>query len=420
MAGGLLLQGEIASAAPTVTAPATRLTEAQAVEVARAFCRKIGQAVTVPGTATFAADAQAPPSHYWQPVWNVAFPAQAEVEVVDATNVIADYWNSAYSITHRDNSPPGEAIPQSEAIQRAQDVINATQQIEPLQFRGAEIFQFHTPPLARACVWSVDWSRVSRGIPYYDQHVGVMLDAQTGEIKGLILNLTTPPLKSAIQAVSQLDAINIGAAEVIRQGIEEGATHKETHLEIITPNNRWPHSSDKPGQHNGIRLAWAVTFIVDGHWREVKIDAETGEILDEGWDNGPAGRQAATASAAMPTVPAVAPMLSSLRAVYVRGRDASGKWAAKPLLKFGAKDQPQAVALLAKTTDFRKEGPSGAAPQQVVLVSKSNILGVYSYFPEAGLLGSGSDWAVVPGEFKAWIQRKIAATPPASAEGAKK
>lgn len=128
----------------------------------------------------------------------------------------------------------------------------------------------------------------------------------------------------------------------------------------------------------------------------------------------------AAAPATAPVPPPVAPMLTSVRAVSVRGRDAGGKWVVKPLLKFSNKSQPHAVATLMKTTDFRKEGPSEAAPQELVLVSKSNAIGVYPYFPETGLLGSGTEWAAVPDEFKAWMQRKVAATGPTPAQGAKK
>ena len=420
MTGALLLQGEGTSAVPTVTVPAIRLSEVQAVQLARTFCQNIGQPVTAAGTATFAADAQAPPSHYWQPIWDVTFPGQAEVEVVDATGIIASYNNKARRQEdhqlRQDASVPDNTIPQQEAIQRAKDVLAATRQTEPLEFNWAQLASFN-PMVTNSHTWFVWWYRTSHGIRYYDQHVGIYMDAQTGEIGGLILNLTSPPLTSAVQAVREIDAINIGAAEVVRQGIEQGATHKETHLEIITPNNRWPHSTDKPGQDTSVRLAWAVTFIVDGHWRQVKIDTETGEILDEGRDNGPGGKQAA-GSVKVSAPPPIMPMLRSVRAVYVRGRDANGKWATKPLLKFGTKDQPHAVALLRKTSDFRKEGPAGAASQQIVLVSRSSAIGVYSYFPDTGLLGGNSDWAAVPDEFKTWVQRKTASASASTAKGA--
>lgn len=55
-------------------------------------------------------------------------------------------------------------------------------------------------------------------------------------------------------------------------------------------------------------------------------------------------------------------------------------------------------------------GTAGAASQQIVLVSRSSAIEVYSYFPDTGLLGSNSDWAAVLDEFKTWIQRKVGAS----------
>jgi hypothetical protein len=56
----------------------------------------------------------------------------------------------------------------------------------------------------------------------------------------------------------------------------------------------------------------------------------------------------------------------------------------------------------------------------MVLVSNSHAIGVYSYFPATDLVGSGSEWAAVPGEFKTWMQKKIAAADgPGSQKGKK-
>ena len=407
--GGLLPCGRGAPNASSNAKPITRLNEAQAVETARAFCRKIGQPVIVPGTAAFATNSQGPPGHYWQSTWDVTFPRQAKVEVVDATGVITHYANDAYYVVHRDNAPAGEAIPQQEAIQRAREAVDAAGQPEPLLFWEADVEQTHpVPPLASSYTWIVRWYRAADGIPYRDQHTSVALDAQTGEIKFLTIMYGFPPLASARKVLSQDDATEMASSQVISQVVQQEATLKEAHLEIVSPDTRWPHSSDKPGQPRGVRLAWAVTFIVDGIWRQADVDTETGELLSVAADGGPMGMHRAAAPVAALAPPPVAPMLQGVRAVYVRGKDAGGKWAAKPLLKFSEKSQPHAVATLRKTADFRKEGPGGAAPQQIVLASKGGAIGVYSYFPDTGLLGSGSEWAAVPDEFKTWVQRKIA------------
>jgi hypothetical protein len=402
--------------------PATRLNEVQAVYIARAFCRKIGQPVTATGTATFAADAQDLSNHYWQPIWEVTFPAQAEVEVVDATGIITRYANDAYDAVHRnDNSPAGDPISQPEAVQRARAAVDATGQPEPLLFWEAQTEQRHLfPPLAKTYQWTVRWHRAAGGVSYRNQHASVALDAQTGEVEYMVIMFGGPPLESARKVLGQDDAISVAASQVISQIVQQEATLKEAHPEIVWPDPRWPHSSDKQGQPKGVRLAWAVTFIVDGVWHQADVDTETGEVLSVAADGGPMGMHVAAVPKAAPTPPPIAPMLQAARAVYVRGRDAGGKWAIKPLLKFSNKTQPHAVAVLRKTADFRKEGPAGDAPQELIVVGKSDAIGVYSYFPETGLLGGGSEWAAVPDEFKAWVQRKIATAGLIPAQGAKK
>jgi hypothetical protein len=402
-------------------APTTRLNETQVVQLARAFCQKIGQPVTAIGTATFATNLQGPPGHYWQPVWDVTFPAQAEVEIVDTTGIITNYANDAYSIGHQDNASAGEAIPQQEAIQRARKAVDTAGESESLIFWEAQLDQGHPGfPLASSYNWMIRWYRAAGGVPYRNQHVSVALDAQTGEIKFMVLMFGSPPLASAAKVLSQADAISVATSQVISQVVRQEATHKETHLEIVAPDDRWYHSSNKPGQLKNVRLAWAVTYIVDGIWRQTDVDAETGEILGTDSDSGPWGRQAVVAPTRVFESPPLAQILKTAQAVYIRGKDAKGTWTAKPFLKFSAKTQPHAVALLTQTADFHKQAPSEAASQQLVLVSRRHAIGVYSYFPQTGLVGSGTEWAAVPEEFQTWMQHKLASVPATRTRSSKK
>jgi hypothetical protein len=394
--GALLLSSKIALADDPI--PTTRLHEAQVTQIARTFCRKIGQSITIPGTAAFTETPKINPGSYWQSRWQVDFPGQARVEVVDATGIVAHYANESYSTIHQNESdPPGEALTQADAIQRAKKAIDATGQSEPIKFMNAQLAQFHDPPLASCYSWIVSWYRTSHDIPYRDQHVSLIMDAQTGEIQNLVLMFPTPPLVSAVQNFGQDDAMNAAASIIINQGIEESAYHTDTHLEIIQAG------PDK----KMIRLAWISSFVVDGHWRQVYLDAETGDVLGGGRASGPAGRGPAAVKA-----PAPLPLAQALRTVhnvYLRRIGTSANGSVKPFLKFGLDNQPHEVGVLRKTADFRTTAPAETAPQELVLVSKSGAIGVYSYYPQTGLLGNGSDWATVPGEFKAWIQRKSAA-----------
>ena len=420
---GAVAESAVSSTQTTAAIPIhTHLTREQAIQIARAFCQKIGQPVTAIGTATFATNLQGLPGHYWQPIWDVTFPIQAVVEVVDATGTIVRYSNNAYDAVHQnDDFPAGDPLPKLKAMRRAQEIVNATGETESLLPWEAQTEQRRPVfPLAKTYEWIVRWYRAAGGVPYRNQHVSIALDAQTGEAEYMIFMFGSPPLTSAAKVLSQTDAISVAASQVISQVVQQEATHKETHLEIVAPDDRWYHSSNKPGQLKNVRLAWAVTFVVDGIWRQTDVDAATGEILGTDSDAGPWGSGAAVAPAKVFASPPLAQILKTPQAVYVRGKDAKGSWTAKPFLKFSAKTQPHAVALLVQTTDFRKEGPAEAASQQIVLVSKSHAIGVYSYFPDTGLLGNSSDWAAVPSEFKTWMQHKITAAPISAMRGVKK
>lgn len=186
----------------------TRLNEEQATQIARTFCQKIGQPITGVGSANFIKPDAMNEQHYWLSRWEVTFPSQAEVEVVDATSVIIRYANDAYYVVHQDdNTPAGEAIPKQEAIQRAKAAVSATGQPEPLQFWLAQIEQLHpTNPLAKTQDWSVRWFRATSDGPYRDQHASVGLNAQTGEIEDLVIMFGSPPMAQAVRKVPQEDA----------------------------------------------------------------------------------------------------------------------------------------------------------------------------------------------------------------------
>lgn len=183
-------------------------------------------------------------------------------------------------------------------------------------------------------------------------------------------------------------------------------------MEIVRPDRNWsqylnPQELAQRGLPQTTRLAWICTFQVGIIPHDIFIDAETGELLGHEYFQ-PLGRQVEGSIKTASILP-ISQMLKTAQSVYLRGKDAKGIWTAKPFLKFNAKNQPHAIAMLTKTADFRQAGPAEAPSQQIVLVNRSHAIGVYSYFPKTGVLGSGSDWATVPSEFQKWLQLKIAA-----------
>lgn len=394
--GGLLPPGVSASGASDA-ATTTRLSEAQVLQSARTFCGRVGLTITIPGTAKFVPNPDINPDTYWQPRWQVEFPGQARVEVADATGVITEFSNERYSIVHmNDTDPPGETISQEEAVQRSKQALLATGQAEPINFGYAQILRSTHPVLAKASIWYVYWNRTSDGVTYHDQHASVGMDAQTGEIRGFALVFPTLPLASARKVLTEKNAVGDAASVVVNQGIERSASHTETHLEIIPVG---------PSMKT-VRLAWISTFVVDGHWRQVYLDAETGDVVGGGRDNGPAGRggpEKVKDPAALP-LPLI---LKTAGKVYLRHDSSLTGKTTKPLFQFSASSQPHAIALLTKTADFHAQPDAEAASDQMVIVSKSGAIGVYPYRLDTGVLGDGANSAILPAEFKVWMQRKL-------------
>lgn len=384
-------------ASETGSAATTRLSEAQALQIARVFCRKVSLPITIPGTTKFVPNPDINPGSYWQSRWQVEFPGQARVEVADASGIITEFSNERYSIVHMDDTdPPGEPISQEEAVQRSKQALVATGQVEPIKFGYAQILQSTHPAYAKASIWYVYWDRTRDGVTYHDQHASVGMDAQTGEIRGFALVFPTPPLASARKVLTQENAVGQAASIIVNQGIEKSASQTDTHLEIVQVGS----------DMKTVRLAWISTFVVDGHWRQVYLDAETGDVVGGGRDNGPAGH----GGPEKVKVPAALPLPQMLKApgkVYLRRDSSPTGGTTKPLFQFSASREPHAIALLTKTADFQVGPTPEIASDEMVIISKSGAIGVYAYHPETGVLGGGAETATVPAELKVWMQRKL-------------
>lgn len=402
--GACAASGQAASdagqAAPGDIAPvasaANRLTEAQAVAIARAFCQKLGQRISAPATVITPEKNEDADTFYWQRCWKVEFSAQAKVDVADATGIVIHYFNEAYSISHSDNAPPGEPISQQEAVQLATTTLRATGFSEPLLPAQPHLNQYHEPPLAQTYSWDVDWPRQSQGVPYLEQHISVGMDAQTGEIRILLLMFPTPPLSATVAALSKNAALSMALDTIVNRGVKSSASYLESHLQIIQPD--W--------NEKRVRLVWASSFVIDGLWQEVYVGAEKGEFLGGRGNSRPGGLGTLPKTLAPPPLSRI---LKTAQTIYLRPAEAKTNTAAaekadraaEPPLHFAA---PKS---LRKTTVFSKKAPTEDAPYEVVLVNKIHTMGVYFYFPKTGLLGRGSEWAEVPDTFKAEAQQKL-------------
>ncbi len=266
--------------------PASKLTEAQAIQRASLFCRRIGAPVTVAGTAQYPTPPDPLEEPHWQKRWRVSFPGQATVEVVDATGIISDYDNDAYS-ARPNNLPAGEAISEQEAMQRATDVLRATGQVGETIFWNAQQLQFTEPPLAKDNVWAVSWHRALGAIPYDGDHVTVDLDAQTGEVTGMVLMFPATPPASPVMAVSREQATQIALAQMRDAGLPD-AVFQSAKTQVVQVRVS-PPTPENPRPPKQPRVAWVCEFRAGEHTYQVQVDVETGVVVGGGSEGYPGG-----------------------------------------------------------------------------------------------------------------------------------
>ena len=376
------------------TAPRTRLTSVQAAAVAVAFCRHVGVSITQPAVANFPASSTGVEETYWQPRWEVTFPGEAELEVVDATGVITRFKNRAYFSRH-DLTPESEAISQEEAIRRATLALKATGLPESVAFWRASLSQMTSPPLATTHEWEVLWQRVVGGIHYRHQHVAVGLDAQTGELKNLVVMFPSPPATTGTTAISQDQAVETARLRLTSAGLPEMPL-QSARLEIVRTGTASPSPKTHKQQRGTARAVWSCLFRGKEHVYDVWVDVETGQVVGgESYSGG------GLSSKVIPM-----PVLTALRhgnSYRMERRNAAGDWMPIPSTLIDMHSHPELFRLLRGKVQWQAVGPGGVPLYQLVISSQGGSV-LYTYFPESGLVGGGNDWAMLPAKATSWLK----------------
>lgn len=249
-------------AVTVVPAVPTRLTPAQAIQIAKAYCNSNNNPISVPGNAQYAVpDAD---DAYWQPRWTVTFNGQATVEVVDATGVVASYMNNAYTnyLMSVRNQPAGPLISQATALQTAAAALQATASAEQTGPPAADLSQDNGGAHADDSTWHVMYNRQYQGIPYKDDFVVMEIDAETSHLKGFSLTYRCVPPDNGGSAmvITQTQAASIAQVQ-LGQADVEGAILQSTTKQVILPNSFWQDGGYNftPGQG---KIAWVVVFAI--------------------------------------------------------------------------------------------------------------------------------------------------------------
>ena len=318
------------------------MTSDKAIQIAQDFCRKIGKPVTVPGTATFPLTGFEN-EYYWLPEWKVRFGGQADVDVVDATGIIALYADGQYSKIH-DTTPTGEILSPEEAKQRALALIQATGEQENFGNLTVAVGSFTRHPTAHDQYYVVDTDRMFHGIPYLHEGPTALLSAQTGEAVNVELHLSSPPMTQGAAALSQGQALGVTQAHMVYdQGFRGNAVLHDATLKVVTVPTG-PDTGQGPQPQVG-RVAWVVRYTGDTWEDDTWVDAQTGRVV--GGESASGGYGGPKSPAAVLTLP-LRTTLPGVQAVYMRRADpaAKGGWAAIKAAAFDEKDQPKQIAAL--------------------------------------------------------------------------
>jgi hypothetical protein len=278
----------------TVTStPVTHLNAVSAIQLAVAFCQKVGSPIIVPGAADYVNLLTSASLDYWQSYWIVNFPGQAEIKIADATGVIVEYSDTRLGGASGSTLPvAGTAISQANALQYASAALQATGQTDdllPTPYITED--QLSDPPLSITHYWSISWQRRFQGIPYRGQSANVMLRAETGQLFGLSLVYPSPPPTSGSTTVSQVQAQAIAATFLVGKSVPT-VTFNSSQLEIVQPNTFWQNGNDD-AQPNVANVAWTNLFDVSsssqGAQYSVWVDAQSGSVVGGDYFGGSLG-----------------------------------------------------------------------------------------------------------------------------------
>ena len=251
-----------------------------AAERAAAFCTQLGLA---PGTDRTVGPPRSIPG-YMSPckevkVSRVQGRAYA-FEIVDSTGEIAYFSNDALlDDLDLDSRPAGEAIPKETAISIAKSVLGASGLGDETGDPATIERQFTRPPRASAHVWLVSFRRVAGGVPFRTEEVIVLLDAETGAVKGMSKNFISLPSKNRVPLVDAEKAAQVAGAISLDAGIRSAP--RQPALQYVQPNTFWSNGRPPAETHLPAELAWIFVYPLENsaETAEVWVSAVTAQVV---------------------------------------------------------------------------------------------------------------------------------------------
>lgn len=279
-------EGAIAYIYATPYTALPNMSAAQVVQIAAKFCQSINLPVTAAGIAQFPVpqeDGENPigllPERLWMARWQVKFGAEATVEVVDGSGMVATFNNDAYFLRTKPQQPVGPLLSQATATQYATAAVVASAQSDTLGSPQGHLTQYNPPhPNVGDCLWQINWDRQLNGINYHSDSVMTVVDAESGEIESFSLTYFTPPPVSTSVTISKAQAQTTAQGQLVSAGIQN-ATLYSIMTEIVQPNLFWQNGNDDSVPGAG-KVAWVYGFTEPTNREgEVWVDAQTGVVI---------------------------------------------------------------------------------------------------------------------------------------------
>jgi len=376
------------------------MTQAQASQIAANFCRQMGLTVTASPTAVFPVPTREYISvTHWQPAWQVIFPGQAEVHIVDATGIISSYG----TLSQQDldeayiDYPDGTTISSDDAIRFATAALSSTGQQGELVFDYADRNTVHDNGNSSDHTWCVRWKRQIQGVPYREDFAHVQLTANTGRVLDVDINFySIPPASMAINVTrAQADSvINTFANNApLHTASIRSAILNQVRLEIVPASSYWQtgqNNMDPGGQ--GV-LAYVYELIDGDQGYDVFVDCATGNIIG-GEATGPYSDSA---------VPSLSAMLRRTKAIRVYQKSKHGGWEAKPAVTLDEHAFAPETQLFKTLKPCKDRGKLAFSGLKFVFIAGNKRLGEGYYAPATGRLKIGTAWAMAPERLKAWL-----------------
>lgn len=278
----------LAASIPAVVRADTRLTDSEAVAAASAFCSRIGDPVTAPGSAHFpAVDPPKTLPRYWQERWLVTFPGQATVEVADATGVVTHFADFRLVNSSGNWRLKDKHISRDSAVTRAARALRDTGQSADYTPAASYLLPGRDYIGSKRAIWLIVWDRRYRGNITYENHrASVELAADSGQVAVVDVNFPTPPPAGLAVSYSRRDADNEAHNIMIHIGLPH-AKLIHSGAEVVTPNEYWTTGDGTPTVKPG-RAAYTYRYVAERRLYDIWVDTESGQ-LDGGGVIGPLG-----------------------------------------------------------------------------------------------------------------------------------